>query len=84
MKNAITQRLVKGIIRWLLLAAILSYIITGLGITESRAIEPLTLGWLSKSLAFKIHNNLSLLVSTIVLLFLHICFSLTAKLKKVD
>jgi len=64
------QYLVKRIVHWLLAIVAIIYLITGFGITEFRTVEPLTFGLLSKSLSFKIHNNL--LVPFIVLLGLHI------------
>ena len=82
MKSANTLRLVKRIIRWFLLAAVVAYIITGFGITEFRTVETLTLGWLNKSLAFKVHNHPFLLGSTLVLLIFHIYLSFTVKLKR--
>jgi cytochrome b subunit of formate dehydrogenase len=57
-------------IRWLLLVAIIFYMITGFGITEFRTVEDLTFGLLTKSLAFKIHEALWL--PFIVLMLLHI------------
>ena len=62
--------LVKKGVRWLLLAALLLYLVSGLGITDSHAVQNLTFGLLSKDLAFRIHNNL--LAPFIILLVLHI------------
>ena len=53
-----------------LLGVTIIYIITGLGITEFRIIEPATFGLLSKNLSFAIHDNL--LIPFIILLVLHI------------
>jgi len=65
-----TQQLAKRIVQWLLAIVIIAYIITGFGITEYRIVESLTLGLLTKPLAFKIHNNLW--IPFVALLILHI------------
>jgi hypothetical protein len=52
------QYLFVRIIQWALLGVTIIYIITGLGITEFRIIEPATFGLLSKNLSFAIHDNL--------------------------
>jgi hypothetical protein len=64
------QYLFERIIQWALLGVTIIYIITGLGITEFRIIEPATFGLLSKNLSFAIHDNL--LIPFTVLLVLHI------------
>ncbi len=51
-------RLTKKIVRWLLLAAILLYVLTGYGITEFRTVESITFGLLTKPLSFDIHHYL--------------------------
>jgi len=63
---------VKKIVDWTLYAVTIVYILTGLGITQYRIIERLTLGLLSKSLSFYIHENL--LVPFLTLLSIHILF----------
>ena len=70
--NINSQNVIKRIIRWLLLVVILLYLVTGFGITEFRTVQALTLGLLSKPLAFEIHNNL--LIPFVVLLGLHLLF----------
>jgi thiosulfate reductase cytochrome b subunit len=62
--------LVKRIIPWLLLAVMVLYIVTGLGITQYRTVEAATFGLLSKNLSFRIHNNLT--IPFLVLLVVHI------------
>jgi len=62
--------LLKRTVRWLLLAAVLLYLVTGLGITEFRTVEDLTFGLLTKNDAFRIHD--ALLAPFIALLVLHI------------
>ena len=52
------QRLIRKITHWLLLVVILLYLVSGFGITEFRVVETLTLGLLTKSLAFKMHDVL--------------------------
>ena len=73
------QRLIRGIIRWLLLIAVVVYLVTGYGITEYRIVESLTFGLLTKVAAFKIHANLWL--PFLILLILHIYLSLAVRLK---
>ena len=75
-----SQKTLKSIIRWLLLAVVIAYVISGFGITEFRAVESLTFGLLTKPLAFKIHDILW--VPFLILLALHIWFSYIIKLKK--
>ena len=71
------QSLVRRTVRWLLLVAILMYVVSGFGITESRTVESLTSGLLTKPAAFEIHN--SLLIPFLVLLIVHTCYPLLAK-----
>jgi dolichol kinase len=70
MKNILKDNLAKQVVHWLLLAALVLYLLTGFGITQFRVVENLTFGLLSKPLAFQIHDNL--LIPFIVLLILHI------------
>ena len=67
------RRLFKNIIKWLLLVTVMIYLITGFGITEFRIVETLTLGLLTKSWAFRIHDILW--IPFVILLVLHILFS---------
>ena len=64
------KNLAEKIIQWTLLGVTAIYIITGLGITQFRIVEPATFGLLTKNLSFDIHNNL--LIPFIVLLVLHV------------
>ena len=73
------QGLVKKTIIWLLAIVIVLYGVSGFGITEFRTIETLTLGLLTKNLAFKIHNNLE--IPFIILLLLHLCLPFVFKWK---
>jgi hypothetical protein len=77
-----TGRLVKTIVRWLLLATVIIFIITGFGITEFRLIESLTFGLLSKSLAFKVHTSPVPWLSLAVLLISHIGLSYVSRAKR--
>ncbi len=76
MINMSWQRLSKRIIHWLLLALAVVLLITGLGITEYGIVERLSFGLLTKNLAHKIHTAPGLWISFLVLLALHIFFSL--------
>jgi len=76
----INRKLIRAVIRWLLLAAIILYVITGFGITEYRIVESLTFGLLTKNLAFRIHDGL--IIPSMILLILHICFPYIIRLKK--
>ena len=66
-------RWIKRAIRWSLVIVTVTYIVTGFGITEFRAVESLTFGLLTKAWAFKIHTNLE--VPFISLLALHVLLS---------
>jgi hypothetical protein len=57
-------------VRWSLLAAVLLYLVSGLGISDFRTVEHLTFGLLTKDLAFRLHD--ALLAPFIALLVLHI------------
>jgi cytochrome b subunit of formate dehydrogenase len=70
MKNILKENLARQVVHWLLLAALVLYLLTGFGITQFRVVEQATFGLLSKNLAFYIHNGL--LIPFIVLLILHI------------
>jgi dolichol kinase len=70
MKNILKESLARQIVHWLLLAVLVLYLITGFGITQYRVVEHLTLGLLTKPLAFMIHDNL--LIPFIILMILHI------------
>jgi len=56
-----------------LLVLTLVYLVSGLGITQYHIIETLTLGLLTKNLAFVLHENL--LTPFIVLLLAHVLLS---------
>ncbi|MFC1954053.1 hypothetical protein ACFLU7_00660 [Chloroflexota bacterium] len=65
---------------WLLLIAIVLYLVSGFGITEFRVVEALTLGLLTKSLSFKIHEVLWL--PFLIILIPHILFPSILRLRR--
>ena len=69
-RNAMRSNLARGIVHWSLLALVVLYFFTGFGITEFRTVETLTFGLLTKTLSFKLHNNLW--IPFLILLILHI------------
>ncbi|MFC1907552.1 hypothetical protein ACFLW8_05650 [Chloroflexota bacterium] len=70
---------IKRIVRWSLITALLLYAISGFGITEYRIVEPLTLGLLTKPLAFKLHDYI--FIPFAILLALHIFLALAFRVK---
>ena len=80
MKGTKSQNLLKKTVIWLLAIVIVLYGISGFGITEFRTVESLTFGFLTKNLAFKIHNSLE--IPFITLLILHLCLPFVFKWKK--
>jgi len=79
MRRATVPGLVRRTIQWLLLAVTILFLITGFGITEFRVVETITLGWLTKSWALRLHDNLW--IPFVVLLVLHIGLPLVFKRK---
>ena len=73
-------QLVKKILHWSLLVLAIFYILTGFGITQYRIVEQLTMGLLTKSVAFKIH--LDLIIPFIILLALHVSLSSLLKFRR--
>ncbi len=82
MIKAANQRWVKRIIRGLLVVGIIFYGITGFGITEFKIVESLTFGLLTKNLSFRIHTAPFIWLPFLVLLVLHIWFSMKWKNRK--
>jgi H+/Cl- antiporter ClcA len=74
-------RLVRKIIQWLLLTAVVVLLITGLGITYYGAVETISFGWLTKNLCHQIHTTLGLWLAFLVLLATHISLSVIARKK---
>jgi hypothetical protein len=81
LNNTTTGRLIKTVVRWLLLATVVIFLITGFGITEFRVIESLTFGLLTKSLAFDVHASPGLWSALVALLILHIGLSYVSRAK---
>ena len=73
-------RIMKALTHVLLTVVIIIFIITGFGISNYQIIESLTGGTLSKLTSFQIHSNL--IMPLIVLLVVHIAFTVGKKLKK--
>ena len=63
------QEIFKAAVHWFLLILTVLYLVSGLGITQYRIIEDLTLGLFTRSLAFRIHDGL--LIPFFTLLCLH-------------
>lgn len=72
--------LTKTLTHILLTIVIILFIVTGFGITNFRIVESLTLGILSKPVSFQVHTNLT--IPLIILLLLHMTFTLSKKLRK--
>ena len=64
------RRLLQRAMVWLLLALALLLVVTGLGITEYRAVEAATFGLLGKALSFQLHTLLW--IPFLVVLVLHL------------
>jgi thiosulfate reductase cytochrome b subunit len=73
-------RIIKTATHVLLTIVIILLIITGLGITNYQIVESLTLGSLSKLTSYQIHTNL--LIPLIILLTVHIVFTMGKKYLK--
>jgi len=79
MSKPAVLNLIRKIVQWLLLAVIVLFLITGFGISEFRVVETITFGWLTKSWALKLHDNLW--IPFVVLLALHVLLPLVFKRK---
>ena len=79
MKNATLKHL-KLTIHWALVAYIVFYVLTGLGIIYWRQVEPLTLGLLGKARANEIHDSLH--YPFLILLSAHVYLSLIIRKKE--
>ena len=64
---------IRKTIKWLLLVAVILYVVTGFGISEFRTVEPLAFGLLTKNLAFRIHE--AIWIPFAVLLAAHVLYS---------
>lgn len=74
------KRAIKQWIHFTLTAVTSLYVITGIGISDHRLMESLSLGLLTKERSFWIHGNLLQLFA--VLLFLHIYFKVRPMLQR--
>ena len=81
MSKAAVLNLIRKIVQWLLLAVTVLFLVTGFGITEFRVVETMAFGWLTKSWALKLHDNLW--IPFIVLLALHVCLPFVFKKRRV-
>ncbi len=66
------NNIIRSSIQAILLLLLAAYMASGLGISEARTVEALSLGLLTKPVAFEIHNNL--LLPFIIFLVLHIAY----------
>ncbi|MFC2063143.1 hypothetical protein ACFLS8_04305 [Chloroflexota bacterium] len=73
------RQLIKRVVRWLLVAAVILLLLSGFGITEFRVVETITFGLLAKNLAFQMHTSPYLWGVFLALLALHIYLSMTGK-----
>ncbi|VVB61711.1 Uncharacterised protein [uncultured archaeon] len=73
------SKIIQTLTHLLLTIVITLFIITGFGIVNYRIVEQLTLGVLSKPISFQIHTNL--IIPLIILLTLHIYFTLRKNFK---
>jgi thiosulfate reductase cytochrome b subunit len=78
----VVWRWLRKIVPWLLLAVLVLYVVSGLGITQYRTVEKITFGLLTKNLSFQIHNDLLYLF--LVLLVLHIALPYIVRKKNSD
>ena len=76
--NKKTERAIGLSIQIVLLLLLLSYGLTGYGITELRTVESMTFGLITKPVSFQIHNNL--IIPFLVVLLLHIFFKPVSRL----
>jgi len=72
-------RIIKTLTHVLLTVVIIIFIITGFGISNYQIIESLTGSTLSKLTSFQIHSNL--IIPLIILLIVHIAFTVGKKIK---
>jgi len=73
-------QIIKIITHILLTVVIILFIITGYGITNYHIIETITFGALSKPDSYQIHS--ALVIPLIILLIMHISFSVQKKYNK--
>ena len=69
------RRFAYRVVHWLLMAVAVLFLATGFGISEFRTVERLTLGLLTKQLAFRIHSELWLPLVILLVLHVYLVFS---------
>jgi thiosulfate reductase cytochrome b subunit len=69
------MRLAYRAVHWLLMAVVILFLATGFGISEFRTVERLTLGLLTKQLAFRIHFELWLPLVVLLVMHVYLVFS---------
>jgi len=69
------RRLAYRAVHWLLTAVVILFLATGFGISEFRTVERLTLGLLTKQLAFRIHSELWLPLVVLLVMHVYLVFS---------
>jgi H+/Cl- antiporter ClcA len=74
-------RLARKIIQWLLLAAAVVLLITGLGVQYYGAMETISFGLLTKNLSQRIHTAPGLWIFFVVLLATHISLAVISRKK---
>lgn len=74
------EKAVRKAVHWLLLIVTIAFFVTGLGITEYRAVESISLGVLDKATSFAVHTSLTW--PFIVLLALHLYLTVIRKWTK--
>jgi len=72
--------LIRKIVNYLLLIFTIIYIITGLGVSEHRIIESITISLLTKPISHQIHSNL--IIPFVILLIIHVYLSIRPKFFK--
>jgi len=69
------RRIAYRAVHWLLMALVVLFLATGFGISEFRTVERLTLGLLTKQLAFRIHSELWLPLVILLVMHVYLVFS---------
>lgn len=81
MNKFMNNRLAIRIVHWSLAVVAIIFLVSGFGISEFRVVETITLGLLTKNLAFRIHEMLW--IPFVILLILHMYQSISRKKNKV-
>ncbi|MGA2157610.1 MAG: hypothetical protein ABSG90_00180 [Dehalococcoidia bacterium] len=70
MRKLLCSKIFRQIVDWLLLAGVVLYVFTGLGMTQFGIFEPVALGLWVRHACVSIHNNL--IIPFVILLLLHL------------